>query len=158
MKPWQYWALLVLGSGQMLCDLAGFPPGVGLFFATAASPAPKVFSSLGDYEPFSSHFYSESLQGGTWISTQLTPEIYQRLEGPYNRRNVYGAVVAGGVELVKNPLLAPMVYSVLRFGMCPADPKLVREMHLPEGRQYRLRVLTQTIPTKVLYLEPDCSN
>ena len=96
--------LCALGLTAMAGDLSGNQTLFGLGLVSSASPAPKVFTSRDGHEAFSNRFYVE------WTDTshetqsvQLTPEVYSRLRGPYNRRNVYGAALAGGPVLSSSP-------------------------------------------------------
>jgi len=72
--------------------------------ATAASPAPKVFSAVKGLETFSTRFF---IEWGDPISAshsvEITSERYADLRGPYNRRNIYGAVLAYGPVLESDP-------------------------------------------------------
>jgi len=87
--------LCLLASLQMLGDVTGWLPLAGLSAAWGVSPRPKVFSSVDGLEPFASTFTM------TWVGPdgaserlEITPALYSRLSGPYNRRNVYGAALA----------------------------------------------------------------
>ncbi len=51
--------LLLLGCSQMAGELLGLPRLRGLAAATAASPAPRVFSSARGLETFSTRFFLE---------------------------------------------------------------------------------------------------
>src|SRR5262249_23441171 len=98
--------LLVIGLVQMTGDLVqtyvNQPVGKairGIGAATLASPAPKVFSKAsnerGSIETYSTRFFlfwNDST--GQRHELELTPELYGRLQGPYNRRNVYGAALS----------------------------------------------------------------
>ena len=117
--------LLVLGCVQMAADVLRLPRLRALAAATAASPAPKVFSSVRGLETYSTHFFLE------WTDTRgavhrlrLSPELYSRLEGPYNRRNTYGAVLAYGPLLVSDPITQPMFQAVASYGLCGKAPLL----------------------------------
>jgi hypothetical protein len=57
----------------------------------------------------------------------ITPELYARLRGPYNRRNPYGAVVAFGPLLHARPETRAMFMSVARHALCGEAP-LLREL------------------------------
>lgn len=88
-------ALLVVALAQMLGDVIGWRPLVGLGAAWGVSPRPRVFSDVDGLEPFASAFTF------TWVDStgepqqlEITPSVYSRLSGPYNRRNVYGAALA----------------------------------------------------------------
>lgn len=83
--------LFAVASLQIVGYVVGSQALRGLAAATAAAPLPLVFSDVRGLEPFASKF--------TFIlddadSIPITPELYQRLQGPYNRRNVYGAALA----------------------------------------------------------------
>ncbi len=120
--------LLLLGCSQMAGELLGLPRLRGLAAATAASPAPRVFSSARVLETFSTRFFLEwTSKSGTKNTLRLSPEIYARLEGPYNRRNVYGAALAYGPVLVSAPATKPLFEAVVRYGLCGNAP-LLREL------------------------------
>jgi hypothetical protein len=122
--------LVALGLLQMTGDLlerfVNQPFGRalrGVGAATTASPAPKVFSSVEGLETFSTRFYLEwTDRDGSGHSLLVTPEVYARLRGPYNRRNVYGAALAYG------PVLPPELRDpVMRYALC-GDAPLLREL------------------------------
>src|SRR5687767_15937977 len=87
--------LLVLGLAQMVGDLTHFLPLKAVAAATGASPAPKVFSAVQGLETYSTRFFLDL--GDKRV--EITPEVYARIRGPYNRRNVYGAALAYGPVL-----------------------------------------------------------
>ena len=102
-------ALLLLGLAQMAGDLGGLPALRAIGAATQASPAPKVFSAVQGLETYSTRFFIEWTDAaGARHSAELTPELYARLRGPYNRRNVFGAALAYGPVLSTNPATRPM--------------------------------------------------
>lgn len=116
--------LIVLGVAQMTGDVLHAAPLKLLAMATGASPAPRVFTAFGDYEPYSSRFFIE------WPGhrVELTPEVYSRLRGPYNRRNVYGAAMAGA------PIVPPQILDpVMRASLCNGAP-LLRELGFTDVR------------------------
>ncbi len=119
--------LTALGLAQITGDLFGWLPLRGVGAATAASPAPRVFSALRGFEPSTRFFLEWSDHDGAHRSLAITPEVYARLEGPYNRRNVYGAVLAGGQVLVADPMLRPLFESVAAHALC-GDAPLLREL------------------------------
>lgn len=122
--------LLCLGLLQMTGDpierFVSAPVGKGLRgvgAATMASPAPKVFSSVRGLETYSTRFFLvwTDVQG-VERALELTPEVVSRLHGPYNRRNVYGAVLAYG------PVLPPELRDpVLKYAVT-GDAPLLREL------------------------------
>lgn len=110
--------LTILGLTQMAADLTGILPLKGLAAATNASPAPKVFSSVRGLETYSTRFFLE------WPgqSLELTPEVYSRIRGPYNRRNVYGAALAYAPVLP-----AELRDPVMRYALC-GERRLLGEL------------------------------
>ena len=139
--------LVVLGLAQMVGDLAGVPALKGLAAATCASPAPKVFSSVRGLETFSTRFTLEwDEPDGRPGALVLTPEVYARLAGPYNRRNVYGAVLAYGPALATEPRTRPMFDAVLQHALCGARP-LATELGLDPARLHtHVRLLYEPRP------------
>lgn len=123
--------LLVIGLLQMTGDLVqtyvNRPVGKalrGIGAATLASPAPKVFSKAsseqGSIETYSTRFFlfwTDSVGGRHEL--ELTPEVYGRLHGPYNRRNVYGAALSYGPVLP-----AELRDPVMRYALCGEAPVL----------------------------------
>jgi hypothetical protein len=144
-------ALLVLGLAQMVGDLSGATALKGLAAATAASPAPKVFSSVRGLETYSSRFYLEWRDvRGRDHALLLTPAVGASLEGPYNRRNVYGAVLAYGPVLLSDPRTRPMFESVARHALC-GDAPVLRELGIDPASvsgplTVRLDPLNATLP------------
>ena len=125
--------LILLGLAQMAGDLTGFLALKGVAAATNASPAPKVFSAVQGLETYSTRFFIDT--GAA--RTELTPEVYSRMRGPYNRRNVYGAALAYA------PVLAPAMRDpVMHRALCGEAP-LLRELAIAPGPE-----------TPVVELEP----
>jgi hypothetical protein len=125
--------LLLVGLLQMtgdVLDRAGLKsvgqPLKGIGAATTASPAPKVFSAVRGLETYSTRFYLEwTDRAGREHALRLTPELYGRFHGPYNRRNVYGAALAYGPVLATTERTEPMFRSVVRYALCGKAPLLV---------------------------------
>jgi len=121
-------ALLALGLVQMTGDVAGIAALKGIGAATAASPAPKVFSAARGLETYSTQFFLEwTGADGRAHSLALTPEVYARIQGPYNRRNIFGAVLAYGPVLAADPRTQPLFDTVARYALC-GDAPLLREL------------------------------
>ena len=120
--------LTVLGSLHMVGQLADVTALKGLAAATNASPAPKVFSSVAGLETYSTTFSIEWKDpDGRTQSLAIDGEVYSRLDGPYNRRNVYGAVLAFGPVLASRPITVTMFESVLRYAAC-GERRLLAEL------------------------------
>ena len=155
--------LAILGLSQIAGDLAGLPALKGIAAATGASPAPRVFSAVRGLETYSTRFFIEgSDAAGMPNSLELTPKIYSRLLGPYNRRNVYGAVLAYGPLLSTDPRARPMFEAVARYALC-GDAPLLRELGVdPAMVSGRVRVRLAPRPDSKLddlslILEPPCA-
>lgn len=112
--------LVILGVAQMVGDLTQFLPLKAVAAATGASPAPKVFSAVQGLETYSTRFFLDL--GHERV--ELTPELYARIEGPYNRRNVFGAALAYGPVLP-----ASLRDPVTKYSLC-GDAPLLRELKL----------------------------
>jgi hypothetical protein len=126
-------ALALLGIAQMAGDLLGVRALAGLAAATAASPAPKVFSAVRGLETFTSGFVLEIRHGnGQSRRVELTPELNARLRGPYNRRNVYGAALAYGPVLASDPRTRALFEALSHNALCGRAP-LLRELGLATG-------------------------
>jgi hypothetical protein len=118
-------ALLALGLLQMVADLSGISVLRAAAAATAASPAPKVFTRVGQREPFSAQFALLVVhRDGALERIALTPERYSRLAGPYNRRNAFGAAIAAAPELSSATLTQSLFAHVASYGLCGEAPAL----------------------------------
>lgn len=119
-------AVTIFGTVAMLGDLTGCLPLLGIGAASTIAPFPKVFCDNQGLEGFASEFTIEFDDAdGRHVKMPLTPEIYARMRGPYNRRNVYGAAFSFG------PKLPPELWrSVFAHGLGPAGT-LREEFGLP---------------------------
>lgn len=135
-------ALVVLAIGflQMAGEVFGSRALRGIGAATAAAPFPKVFCDVAGLEAFASTFtLLGETRRGTHFETQITPEVYARLSGPYNRRNAYGAALSFSPRLPET-----MWHSVARYGLRESGP-LRRELGLPaDTSRLRVPIATQT--------------
>ena len=169
-------ALLAIGLLQMTGDVVqragdhlGLPSiarlgaaAKGIGTATDASPAPKVFCAVKGLETYSTRFFIEwTDHAGEARSLELTPEVNARLRGPYNRRNVYGAVLAYGPVLATDPRTRPMFDAVAKYALCGAAP-LLRELGInPAEIAGRVSVRLDPLPGTEIgdlprVLEPPC--
>lgn len=134
--------LVVVGFSRVAGEVFHLQPLEILGMASAAAPAPKVFSSVKGLETYSTRFYLE------WFDQKrvqqrffITPESYARIKGPYNRRNVYGAALAYAPvlpEKFRDP--------VLRYALCGKKP-LLRELGIdPSSVQGRVRLWLEPLP------------
>lgn len=121
--------LLAIGLFQMTGDLLDLPLLRNLGKASALAPAPKVFCAVDGYEAYATTFALEWIdRDGGRHSRPLTADTVDRLRGPYNRRNVYGAALAYG-PILPDRLRTP----VLNYGLT-GDAPMLREMGIdPRG-------------------------
>jgi len=118
--------LLVIGLSQMAGDLLQITPLKGLGAASMISPAPKVFSSVKGLETYSTRIFLEwNDREGAAHSMEFTPENYSRIQGPYNRRNVYGAVIAYGPVLAQDKHARGMLRAITAYALTGCAPMLV---------------------------------
>lgn len=120
--------LLAVGLMQMTGELLDVTALQGLGAATSASPAPRVFTAVRGLEAYSTSFFLEwTDSGGGEHSVHITPEVYRGVTGPYNRRNIYGVVLAGGPVMATDDRLLPMFHAVTSYALC-GDAPLLREL------------------------------
>lgn len=129
--------LTAIGLLQMAGDVAQAPVVKGIGMALNTSPAPRVFCTANSLETFSSQFYFLwKDRSGKEHSLLLTPEIASKIQGPYNRRNVYGALLAYGPILDASATMSSLYESILSYsvnGKAPLlselgiDPSLLNE-------------------------------
>ena len=123
--------LIAVGCMTMVGDVLRIPVLKAVGLASGSSPAPKVFTAQDGFETYANRFFLEWRDaGGVQKSLELTPEVYAMLGGPYNRRNVYGAVFSYAPVLDANPLTRPMFRTVLARSFCGSRPA-VAEIGLP---------------------------
>jgi hypothetical protein len=116
------YVLVGIGLLQAVGWATGFSALRGIGQMSAASPLPFVFSSFRGVETFAAEFEVElERDDGTKARFVITPQLYSKLDGPYNRRNTYGAVLSYGPAL-DAPSERRLVESVLRYGLCNGGP------------------------------------
>lgn len=123
----------------MMGDLCGSIVMKGVGAASAIAPFPKVFCDNQGLEGFASDFTIVAQARGSERDFQITPEFYAQMEGPYNRRNVYGAVFSFA------PKLPPELWkSVFEYGL-GNDGVLKEEFSLPaDATNIAVRIETKT--------------
>lgn len=142
-REWAVAAVLIaIGCAQMAGDVLRVPLLKALGAATGASPAPKVFTAQDGFETYANRFFLEWQDAaGNRQVLELTPEVYSSFRGPYNRRNVYGALLSYAPVLDANPLTRPMFRTALARSFCGASSVLA-EIGVPAeaGRPAPLRI------------------
>lgn len=86
----------------------------GFAVATASSPLPLVFTSFNGVETFSLDYMIKINQANP---IPLTKQIYSQIDGPYNRRNVYGAMFAYS-PFFQMPELIKLRDQILSYVVC----------------------------------------
>lgn len=87
--------LLILGFTQMFGYFISSKSLRGIGLASYSSPFPKVFSDVDGLETFASSFkISLETSDSKHQELEITPELYSNLQGPYKRRNIYGAALS----------------------------------------------------------------
>ncbi len=138
-------ALILIGTIQFVGYFTDSKVLRGIGFATAASPLPLVFSHFRGTEPFSSRFDLEiHMEGGFQSTHQITPSFYSQLSGPYNRRNVYGAAIAGGPAL-QSASEKQLWQSVLHYGFCKSS-RLQRDFRIEKPVTHAIIHVTSSTP------------
>lgn len=145
--------LTVVACAQMMGYLAQSRVLRGIGAASVIAPFPKVFSDVDGLETFASEFFMRGVDGsGKSFEMQITPELYQKLGGSYNRRNVYGAALSYAPRLPEE-----LWQTVFCFGVA-ADGPLRREFGLPDGAEdIEVVIRTRTRGRDDQWmLRPDC--
>ena len=139
---WRNWAAAVvcaLATTAMIGDVIGSRVVKGLGGVSAAAPFPKVFCEFEGMEGFAAEFTIVCETADGPCAVPITPELYSRLSGPYNRRNVYGAAMAGGPKLPR-----PMWEAVFRHGFGPGGPLRVEFGLPPDATNVYVVIRTKT--------------
>lgn len=133
-------AVTLFACIAMAGDVTNCLPLKGIGAASTMAPFPKVFCDNQGLEGFASDFTIVAERAdGTEVRAALTPEMYARMKGPYNRRNVYGAAFSFGPKLPEE-----MWSSVFEYALGP-EGELAEEFGLPADlRNVRLIIETKT--------------
>ncbi|MEM9398642.1 MAG: hypothetical protein AAF984_00390 [Verrucomicrobiota bacterium] len=138
--------ILVWGFSAMIGHICKIPTLKGLGLASGIAPFTKVFcaaESIEDgcfFETFAANFYLHyQMPDGLEHELEITPEVYQKIKGPYNRRNVYGAVLAYGPALPADLQKQTLHYALLNPGIIPT------ELGLPtDASQFEICIQSRT--------------
>lgn len=150
--------IILIGSLSMLGTITMLDPVKGIGFMSTASPLPLVFSKFRGVENFSSDYFMDiRFKNGETTSFKITPEMYERTAGPYNRRNPYGAVLAYGPMLTKpNELI--LRDSVMQYSACGRG-NFMREIGVDKPIEHiNVTVKSKTVTKPVWNFEVNCAN
>lgn len=123
--------LLVVGSSAMLAHIAGWTKLKGLALASCIAPYTKVFCSAQTQDGEKIETFSNRLElqyhlaDGSTHRQKITPDTYQNIKGPYQRRNVYGAVLAYGPALPRQ-----FCQHTLDYAFSPSQG-ILNELNIP---------------------------
>jgi len=106
--------LLLLGSLNLIGYLFFSPTLQAIAFASASSPLPFVFSAYEGVETYSLKYSSILINNETVVDLY---DAYSKIDGPYNLRNVYGAMFTYG-PLFKNEKFIQLRQNILYWGIC----------------------------------------
>lgn len=136
--------LFLLGALNLIGVVFNSPQVKGIAAISTASPLPFVFSAYQGVETFSTTFEMEiKLTNGTQRLVPLDHKLYSGLKGPYNRRNVIGAVFSHGPFFV-DPKMIKIRDQILNWGFCKGH--LMSEFGINEQVKYVIiRIKSKTI-------------
>ena len=124
--------LLTIGLIQIGSDVCGLQKIKGVAAAWGASPCPKVFTTINGLETFSSrYFLSWKNKNRETVTIEITKNLAKQLKGPYNRRNVYGALLSYG-PILKNLDGAKQLYSSIIDYALKNQKVLLQELNLSD--------------------------
>jgi hypothetical protein len=87
--------LVLVGLLQIIGHATRVKAIKGLGAVSTASPLPLVFTAVKGLETYTLEFKLEyTIQDHQTKVLDITPEVYSKFNGPYNRRNIYGAAFA----------------------------------------------------------------
>lgn len=114
-----FWYVLVIwGTLNSTAFIAHNDSVKEIGFVTVSSPLPLVFSAFNGYETFATSFnLTITYQNNTIITKSLDANIYNKMTGAYNRRNVYGAIFSHGPFFDKSNLIR-IRQTVLNYAVC----------------------------------------
>ena len=146
---------IIVGIGliQIIGFIINSPLIRGIGMATASSPLPLVFTKVRGLETFASDFFiCYEKKSDLLEEIKITPNLYAKFSGPYNRRNVYGAALAYGPILPER-----LLDSVLNYAFC--KQVLSKELKLPASNKgYFVKVKSNTKGSgKTWLLHPKCN-
>jgi len=117
-KSFSFVLLVIVGCLHTVAYIHNLPNLKGLAFTTNASPLPLVFSAYNGIETFSTEFELDiTFKNGSKTVEQMDHKLYEKLKGPYNRRNMFGIIFSHGPFFDK-PNMIKIREQVLYWAMC----------------------------------------
>ena len=110
--------LVAIGLLQSLGHITGNKTIKNLGLITVASPLPIVFTQQkGFLETFALDFTLRYEEDNQEKQIKITPELYAKLDKPYNYRNVLGAAISYGPILPKELVDSVLNYAFITPGV-----------------------------------------
>lgn len=111
-------ALFVLGCLNIIGVIFNSPSIKGFATMTTASPLPFVFTSYNGIETFSTTFNLDiTFRNGSKSEILMDHKLYSKMQGPYQKRNMVGAVFSHG-PFFKDPRMLEIRNQVLHWSFC----------------------------------------
>ncbi len=140
MRKTLYYIIVGIGLLQTIGYLTKVDVVRNIGLVTSASPLPIVFTEVKGVEAFAGDYYFQWKKDETSSveKIKVTPALYSKLKGPYNRRNIYGAAIAGG-PILPQKLSNP----IINYGLC--NDVLTNELALPiDKKSFSILIKTRT--------------
>lgn len=126
----KYILLILVGFISIFGKLIGNEKMIGLGFISASSPLPLVFSQFRGVEGFALSYIIDYQVDGSWKKLKISPEVYAQLAGPYNRRNVFGAAMAGA-PMLTGKKESRLIKRLHKYSLC--DGPLAKELGIDKN-------------------------
>lgn len=141
--------LIFLATIKVIASLLGLEQVSAVASMSNLSPAMKVFTAHKGYETYSSTFHIEALyQDGLTVKKTLTPKLYSHLEGAYNRRNVYGALIAYAPLLVTNTHTKALYKQMSHRAFCKEE-HILKELNFKHNNPIKTIILSYTLAPSI---------
>lgn len=105
----------IIAFGSIIGYIFFMPKVQAISFATAASPLPLVFSVYNGVETFTFNYTDIIINNSSHLDVN---DVYNHIEGPYNYRNVIGAMFAYGPLFEKDTKMYELRQIILKWAIC----------------------------------------
>lgn len=123
-------------------------------FTSASTPLPLVFTSFKGTETFVTRFqldiqFQEKILP---LRLELDRALYAKIQGPYNRRNIYGAMFSHGPMFDDTKMIA-LRDQVLFYAVCSEERPLVKEFGFDEENVHVHTLLVAVSNNKTMFVK-----
>lgn len=149
--------IIAIGCMSMFGYVFGMPKVRGIGFASVVSPLPLVFSVYNGVETFSTDYTVYVETDNDNFTMKLNNKMYSQIEGPYNRRNMYGVILSHG-PFFDNPNMIQIRQQILHNGICNQG-SLAKELGIDGNiKSVHIDVKSKTVGNedKVWLLDVNC--